>query len=117
MLPVLVLLSGAGAAGATSDRQSAAGPAQIEAGRKIYEARKCGACHMVAGKGNIRYPLDGVAVKLSVEQLRRWLTDTAEMEGALPRLPAVRMSEWLKANRKISDRDRDLLVAYLASLK
>lgn len=92
-------------------------PSKIDAGKKVYDARKCATCHMVAGNGNIRFPLDRVAARLTVEDLRRWLTDTAEMEGALPKQPAVRMSEWMKTNRKISAPDLDALVAYLASLK
>ena len=132
-LVVLFALTGAATLGAESDRQSRIGQSRIgqsgigqsgivesgnvESGRKVYEARKCATCHMVAGQGNIRFPLDGVGARLRVEDLRRWLTDTAEMEGALPRLPAVRMSEWMDTNRKINDRDRDALVAYLASLK
>jgi mono/diheme cytochrome c family protein len=107
-----ILLAAALSAWPIYDRQS-----EIDAGRRVYDAHKCATCHMVAGKGNIRYPLDGVAAKLSATDLRRWLTDTAEMEGALPRQPAVRMSEWMDANRKINDRDLDALVAYLRSLK
>ena len=87
------------------------------AGRRVYEARKCATCHMVAGEGNIRFNLDRVATRLSESDLRRWLTDTSAMERALPKQPAVRMSEWLQANRKISDADRNALVAYLSSLK
>ncbi len=87
------------------------------AGRRVYEARKCATCHMIAGQGNVRFKLDHVASRLTEAQLRRWLTDTAEMERALPIQPAVRMSEWLESNRKINDRDLDLLVAYLSSLK
>lgn len=86
-------------------------------GRRVYVARKCATCHMIAGEGNIRFNLDGVASRLSPLDLRRWLTDTSEMERALPKQPAVRMSEWLKTKRKISDADRDALVAYLSSLK
>jgi len=112
-VPLLVLaLAGVSGLGVHAYRQS-----EIEAGKAVYDGRKCATCHMVAGKGNIRYPLDGVASRLSVEDLQRWLTDTAEMEGALPRQPAVRMSEWMDTNRKINDRDRLALVAYLASLK
>lgn len=102
---------------ANSDRQSLVEADQIEAGRAVYSARKCATCHMIAGKGNIRFPLDQVGSRLSQADLRRWLTNTAEMEAALPRQPAVRMSEWLASNRKINDRDRDALVSYLASLK
>ncbi len=87
------------------------------AGRRVYEARKCASCHMVAGAGNIRFNLDGVGARLSAADLDHWLKDAAAMERALPKQPAVRMSEWLEANRKISDADREALVAYLATLK
>jgi mono/diheme cytochrome c family protein len=92
-------------------------PPAAVAGRRVYETKKCATCHMVAGEGNIRFNLDHVASRLSEAEIRRWLTDTAEMERALPVQPAVRMSEWLESNRKISDADRDALVAYLSSLK
>lgn len=94
-----------------------ANPAAVVAGRRVYEARKCATCHMVAGEGNIRFNLDHVASRLSETEIRRWLTDTAEMERALPVQPAVRMSEWLESNRKISDADREALVAYIVTLK
>ncbi len=95
----------------------AGNPALVAAGRRVYETRKCATCHMVAGEGNIRFRLDGAATRLSEGDLRRWLTDAAAMERALPTQPAVRMSEWLKMNRKISDVDLAALVAYLATLK
>ena len=88
--------------------------ALIEAGRKVYEEQKCATCHQVAKRGNSRFPLDGVGSKLSSEQLRRWMTNTAEMEAALPRLPAIRMSE---IRFRLNSRELDALVAYLASLK
>ena len=92
-------------------------PDLAAAGRRVYEQRKCATCHMIDGRGNIRFKLDRVASRLSEADIRRWLTDTAEMERALPKQPAIRMSEWLKSNRKISDVDREALVAYLSSLK
>ena len=95
---------------------NSASPA-AEAGRRAYERHKCASCHMIAGEGNIRFKLDHVASRLSETDLRRWLTDTAGMERALPTQPAIRMSEWLASNRKISDADRDAIVAYLATLK
>jgi hypothetical protein len=36
------------------------------------------ACHSVDGKGNTRYPRDGVGAKLSVEDLRMWIVLTAD---------------------------------------
>jgi mono/diheme cytochrome c family protein len=89
-------------------------PRQIEAGRKIYESEGCAKCHMVAGRGNRMFPLDGVGTKLSAGDIRRWLTNTREMEDALPKAPAIKMS-----TRKYDFNDADLaaLVAYLATLK
>jgi len=91
--------------------------AAAAAGRRVYDQHKCATCHMIAGQGNVRFKLDHVASRLSERDLRRWLTDTAEMERALPTQPAIRMSEWLEANRKITDADLEALVAYLSSLK
>lgn len=92
-------------------------PDLAAAGRGVYERQKCATCHMIDGKGNIRFSLDHVASRLSETELRRWLTDTAAMERALATQPAIRMSEWLKSNRKISDADLQALVAYLLTLK
>jgi mono/diheme cytochrome c family protein len=86
----------------------------VTLGRKVYEHEKCAACHQIAKQGNSRYPLDHVGSKLSESDLRRWITDTAQMEAALPRLPPIRMS----AQRyKLKPADLDALVAYLKSLK
>jgi mono/diheme cytochrome c family protein len=87
---------------------------RVEAGRRIYEREKCAACHQIARKGNSRFPLDGVGSRLTPEQIRRWITHTAEMEAALPRLPAIRMSS---TKYRLSKDDLDALVAYLDTLK
>lgn len=107
----------ASADGTPPDGQAAPELPQVAAGRRAYVAHKCATCHMVAGQGNIRFKLDGVGARLSARDLERWLSDTAAMERALPRMPAVRMSEWLRSHKKITDADRAALVAYLASLK
>ena len=95
----------------------AGNPEAAAAGRRAYDRHKCASCHMIAGQGNIRFKLDHVGSRMSEADLRRWLTDTAEMERALPTQPAIRMSEWIEANRKITDADLEALVAYLSSLK
>lgn len=89
-------------------------PRQIEAGRKIYNAEGCAKCHMIGGRGNRMFPLDGVGTKLAADEIRRWLTNTREMEDALPKAPAIKMS-----TRKYDFNDADLaaVVAYLQSLK
>jgi mono/diheme cytochrome c family protein len=88
--------------------------ARVERGRQVYAQHKCATCHQIAKKGNSRFPLDGVASRLSTEDLRRWITETARMEDALPRLPAVRMSA---TKYRLSAADLDGLVAYLQTLK
>jgi mono/diheme cytochrome c family protein len=87
---------------------------KIEAGKKIYETQKCATCHMVAGKGNKMYPLDGVGAKLSATDIKRWFTHTAEMEAALPKKPTLKMSS---KKYDLKDPDLDALVAYMQSLK
>ena len=93
---------------------SAQNPRQIEAGRKIYESEGCAKCHMINGRGNRMAPLDGVGSRLSPEEIKKWLTKTAQMEDALPKAPAIKMS-----TRKYDFNDADLnaVVAYLMSLK
>ena len=92
--------------------QGAATPA--DAGRRVYEREKCATCHQIEKRGNRRYPLDGVATKLTAEQLRKWLTNPAEMEAALPRMPALRMSTM---KYRLNTQDLDAIVAYLQTLK
>jgi cytochrome c2 len=85
-----------------------------DAGRKVYDREKCATCHQIEKRGNSRYPLDGVASRLTSDQLRRWLTHPAEMEAALPRMPALRMSTM---NYRLNRQELDALVAYLETLK
>jgi mono/diheme cytochrome c family protein len=89
-------------------------PSKVDAGRKIYEREKCATCHQIAKRGNSRFPLDGVASRLTPDQIKRWLTETTKMEDALPRLPAVRMSTM---RYRLSDADLTALVEYLKTLK
>ena len=87
---------------------------RVEAGRRLYERHKCATCHQIDGRGNGRFPLDGVAARLAAEDLRRWLTDTARMEAAQPRLPAIRMSAM---KYRFSPDDVAALADYLGTLK
>ena len=95
-------------------RPSAPLQERVEAGRRLYERHKCATCHQIDGRGNSRFPLDGVAERLSEEDLRRWLTETARMEAAQPRLPAIRMSAM---KYRFSADDLTALVEYLRTLK
>jgi mono/diheme cytochrome c family protein len=111
----LVIAGCVAALGVAVNAQLPAAPdaARVEAGRKVYEREKCATCHQIAGRGNSRFPLDGVGRKLTSEQLRLWITDTLKMEDALPRLPVVRMSA---TKYRLSAKDLDALVLYLGTL-
>jgi mono/diheme cytochrome c family protein len=112
VLGVAIVVAWAGAA-ALAQKAGAAQP-QVDRGKQVYAREKCATCHQIARQGNSRFPLDGVGTRLSADDLRRWITDTAKMEDALPRMPAVRMSA---RKYRLSPADLDALVAYLGTLK
>ncbi len=70
---------------------------------------------MVAGKGYKDGKLDGVASKVSAEDMRQWLTAPAEMEAKLDQKPKVKMSS--RRTMKLTDAEVAALVAYLRTLK
>lgn len=81
-------------------------PALVPNGVKVYAAQRCAACHSIEGVGNKKYPLDGVADKLTVEQLRKWIVAPREMD------PKVRK----RAYDKLDPKDLEALVMYMRSL-
>lgn len=85
-------------------------------GKKLYDQKECAKCHMIAGKGNKIGKLDGVATKLSAADMRKWLTDPAQMEAKLDHKPKVKMSSKIK-QMQLKDPDIDALIAYLETLK
>jgi mono/diheme cytochrome c family protein len=85
-------------------------------GRKLYDDKDCQKCHQIAGKGNKIGKLDGIAAKLSAEEMRRWLTNPLEMEKALTKKPKVKMSSKIK-QMNLTAADIEALVAYLQTLK
>lgn len=108
---VIVLAATAALAAASTAR---ADDAQIKRGQEVYNAQKCQMCHSIAGKGAKMNPLDGVGKKLSVEDIRKWITHPVEMTKQTkstkkPPMPAK------YANLPAAD--IDALVAYMASLK
>ena len=91
---------------------AAAQNATVARGAKVYADQKCMLCHSIADKGNKKGPLDGVASRLKVEQIREWIVD------------AKAMTEKTKAARKpemkaytLPKEDVDALVAYLSTMK
>ena len=53
--------------------------AKIEKGIKVYADQKCAMCHSIAGKGNVKGPLDDAGTKYKPEDLRQWMLDPAAM--------------------------------------
>ena len=92
-------------------------PKLVEAGKKVYAANKCVQCHTIGGAGGTltkQFPLDGVAAKLSAEDIRRWITHPAEMEAKLDKPVKMKMS---MRKYTLTEADVDALVAYMLTLK
>ena len=92
---------------------SAQNQAQVDRGQKVFAAQKCSICHSVAGQGNKKGPLEGVAAKLSADDIRQWITNAPAMaaKAKTERKPPM------KAYASLAKDDLDGLVAYLQSLK
>ncbi len=92
---------------------AAAGAQDLKAqGQKIFTDQKCTLCHSVAGKGNVKGPMDEVGSKLSAADIRAWITDA---KGMTAKTEATRKPV-MKAYT-LPKEDVDALVAYLSSLK
>jgi mono/diheme cytochrome c family protein len=82
-------------------------------GQQVFEKQKCSLCHSVAGKGNLKGPLEGVGSKYTNAELKQWLTSPAEMakkHNATRKPP-------MKSFASLPAADVDALVAYLQTLK
>jgi len=86
--------------------------AKVAKGQQVFTDQKCSLCHSIAGKGNAKGSLDGVASKLSADEIRSWITDA---KGMTAKTKATRKPE-MKAYSLPKD-DVDALVAYLSTLK
>jgi mono/diheme cytochrome c family protein len=92
---------------------AAAQGASAAKGAQVYADQKCSLCHSVAGKGNAKGPLDGVAGKMSADEIRSWITSPAEMT----KKTNAQRKPPMKAYPNLSKDDVDALVAYIESLK
>jgi mono/diheme cytochrome c family protein len=100
-----VLCLGVAAAAAAQD-------AKVTKGQQVFTDQKCSLCHAIGDKGNKKGPLDGVASRLSADEIRSWITDA---KGMTAKTKATRKPE-MKAYTLPKD-DVDALVAYLTTLK
>ena len=103
---ILSLVVGAGTLTPTSAQTAAEG-------EQVFVAQRCSLCHMVAGKGNKRGPLDDVGSRLSADEIRQWILTPAEMTA---KTKATRKPP-MKAFANLPSVDVDALVAYLLTLK
>jgi len=81
-------------------------------GERLFVDQKCSLCHSVAGKGNVKGPLDEVGSKDSPADIRAWISDATAMTAktGATRKPAMKQFTLEKD-------DVDALVAYLTTLK
>ena len=88
--------------------------AKVEKGIKVYADLKCAMCHSIAGKGNVKGPLDDVGTKYKVEELRQWMVDPVAMTA---KHKAERKPAMPAKYTAVAKDDMDALIAYMASLK
>ena len=81
-------------------------------GQTIFTDQKCALCHSVAGKGNVKGPLDDVGTKLTAADIRSWITDAKAMTA---KTGATRKPEMKQFT--LEKDDVEALVAYLTTLK
>lgn len=81
-------------------------------GAQIFVDQKCALCHSVAGKGNVKGPMDDVGSRLSPSDIRAWIVDAKAMtaKSAATRKPEMKQFT-------LPAPDVDALVAYLVTLK
>jgi mono/diheme cytochrome c family protein len=102
-LGVLILLSG-GAVAAQDAKQ-------VAAGKKLYETYNCQKCHKIGDVGKLT-PLDGVASKLTADEIKTWLVSPDEMTAKLKKKPKVKMKK-----QDYKPGEVDAMMAYLLTLK
>ena len=107
---VMAVIGVAWLSGATLSAQDAK---LVSDGKKLYDAKECVKCHMIAGKGNKIGPLDsGHGLDVNAADMKKWLTDPLEMEKTLDHKPKVKMSSKAK-EMALKPAEIDALVAYL----
>jgi len=85
----------------------------VVTGEEVYAAQKCSVCHSVGGKGNKKYPLDGVGSRLSEPDIREWLVNPDAQQAKRTSRPLMRMPSY----RSLPPEDIDALAGYVKALK
>jgi mono/diheme cytochrome c family protein len=103
--------------GTVAAQTPAPDPKLAAQGKKLYATYKCDKCHQIDGRGSKKGPLDGVALKLSAADVKKWLVSPAEMEAKLDKPPkgTDSMANALKT-KGIEPGEVDALVAYMLTL-
>ena len=85
---------------------------KVARGAAVYAEQKCSMCHSIAGKGNVKGPLDEVGTKYNAADLKAWIVDAKGMtiKTKAPRKPEMK-------NYALPDADVEALVAYMATFK
>ncbi len=85
---------------------------KIAMGKDLYQKYACEKCHQIAGKGSKISPLDGIAAKMTADEMKQWIKDPDAMTAKLAKKPAVKMKKV-----EMPDPEVDAIVAYLQTLK
>ncbi len=102
----MALALGLGLAPARAEDAAKPDAAKVEKGQKVYADKHCSMCHSIAGKGNPKTPLDDVGGKMSVDDLKKYITNPK----------SVKADTKMKAYSDIAAADLDALIAYLQTL-
>ena len=96
----------------TASASAAVAQDAVSAGATVFTAQKCTLCHSVAGKGNVKGPLDEVGSRLTADEIRSWITDAPAMaaKANATRTPAMK-------KLMLPKKDLEALVAYLSAMK
>lgn len=84
---------------------------QADTGKKLYATYNCQKCHKIGDVGKLT-TLDGVASKLTAEEIHTWLVSPDEMTAKLKKKPKVKMKKQAYKPGEV-----EAMMAYLLTLK
>jgi mono/diheme cytochrome c family protein len=86
---------------------------RVAEGRAVYAAQNCARCHAIAGRGNPRFPLDGVGARRDRDGLRAWITAPPEMADQM----SSRAFSAKQPYQNLPEDELEALIDYLATLR